>query len=60
MRVFHPDGPVVYDGAEDAAIEDCDFDQLGGTAIFMEPRDLFGPLVPERVLCRGGPFPYGV
>ena len=28
-------GAVVFNGAEDAAIEDCDFDQLGGNAIFV-------------------------
>ena len=28
-------GAVVFNGAEDAAIEDCDFDQLGGNTIFI-------------------------
>jgi hypothetical protein len=28
-------GAVMFDGAEDSAIEDCDFDQLGGNAIFV-------------------------
>ena len=28
-------GAVVFNGAEDAAIEACDFDQLGGSAIFV-------------------------
>jgi len=28
-------GAVVFDGAEDAAIEDCDFDQLGGNTVFV-------------------------
>ncbi|HUT88999.1 MAG TPA: signaling protein [Thermoguttaceae bacterium] len=28
-------GAMVFNGAEDAAIEDCDFDQLGGNAIFV-------------------------
>ena len=26
---------MVFEGAEDAAIDDCDFDQLGGNAIFV-------------------------
>jgi len=28
-------GAVVFNGAEDAAIEDCDFDQLGGNTVFV-------------------------
>jgi hypothetical protein len=28
-------GAVVFNGAEDAALEDCDFDQLGGNSIFV-------------------------
>jgi hypothetical protein len=28
-------GAVVFNGVEDAAIEDCDFDQLGGNTIFV-------------------------
>lgn len=28
-------GAVLFNGAEDAAIEDCDFDQLGGNTIFI-------------------------
>ena len=28
-------GAVMFNGAEDAAIEDCDFDQLGGNTIFI-------------------------
>jgi len=28
-------GAVVFNGAEDAVIEDCDFDQLGGNTIFV-------------------------
>ena len=28
-------GAVMFDGAEDAAIEDCDFDQLGGNTVFI-------------------------
>jgi hypothetical protein len=28
-------GAVMFDGAEDAAIEDCDFDQPGGNAVFI-------------------------
>ncbi len=28
-------GAVVFNGAEDAAIEDCDFDQLGGNTVFI-------------------------
>ena len=31
----HRGGAVVFDGAEDAAIEDCDFDQLGGNTVFV-------------------------
>ena len=28
-------GAVMFNGAEDAAIEDCDFDQLGGNTVFI-------------------------
>lgn len=28
-------GAVLFNGAEDAALEDCDFDQLGGNAVFI-------------------------
>ena len=28
-------GAVLFNGAEDCAVEDCDFDQLGGNAIFV-------------------------
>lgn len=31
----HRGGAVFLEGAEDAAIEDCDFDQVGGNAIFV-------------------------
>ncbi len=37
---------VLFDGAEDATIENCDFDQLGGNAIFVNNYN-------RRILVRG-------
>jgi len=32
---IYRDGAVMFNGAEDSAIENCDFDQLGGNSIFV-------------------------
>ncbi|MHB0959337.1 MAG: right-handed parallel beta-helix repeat-containing protein [Pirellulaceae bacterium] len=39
-------GAVMFDGAEDAAIEDCDFDQLGGNTVFINNYN-------RRIIVRG-------